>query len=741
MYIRYDDYSYADEDVAADYDYHFYVNSRLVSKNDNTWNFTTLRSETSIYKYPTVKSLILYDGKAKSFIQSAASVSGDQTVYYGVSTSQNSQPTNWYSDIDDLKVTATGEYYLWIKTDGNKTYKALSPTRCDKITVSNQASTFENYYFGNSDGTQSNPFVISDEEDWDFLCEALNYNDIFNRFSGKYFKLNNNITVSTMAGSSNHDFCGNFDGNNKTITFNGGNVSIDGAALFSYISNADDIAVTIKNLNVVTNITSSGTHTSGLVGRFWGELNIENCTVSGTINTSNKYACGFIGEENGMAHITNCVSSITVNSSISGDGTHGGFIGRTMKNTNCYIEGCIFNGKILTTNGTDRCSGFVGWHGGSTLEIKDSLYAPATLASDETWALSDSSATFARNGGTFTNCYYMSDFNDGTNFTAQGKQARSITKGDYVTQLNFSGMATAYNKSNITKYSNNSGIKYNDTFYAGSGDTVNLTLSHSNKTGYTFKNYTASAGTLNGTTLTMPNTNVVINTAWEINKYTVTWKNYDGTVLETDTNVPYGTTPTYNSATPTKASTSQYIYTFSGWSPSVSGVTGNTTYTAQFSEALNKYTVTWKNHDGTTLETDTNVVGGTIPEYNGETPTKDADDFYTYTFKGWDKTVTAVTGNVTYTAVYTKTPKNPITLTVCDDTRKNNSFPYFSEWNDSTTGSEQIYPSTMLADIANKELYSLTFYSSDDVETNVKGMQVYLAKVDYTTVTRWVDIP
>ena len=181
MYIRYDDYSYADEDVAADYDYHFYVNSRLVSKNDNTWNFTTLRSETSIYKYPTVKSLILYDGKAKSFIQSAASVSGDQTVYYGVSTSQNSQPTNWYSDIDDLKVTATGEYYLWIKTDGNKTYKALSPTRCDKITVSNQASTFENYYFGNSDGTQSNPFVISDEEDWDFLLSLINKDDIVYR--------------------------------------------------------------------------------------------------------------------------------------------------------------------------------------------------------------------------------------------------------------------------------------------------------------------------------------------------------------------------------------------------------------------------------------------------------------------------------------------------------------------------------------------------------------------------------
>ena len=65
--------------------------------------------------------------------------------------------------------------------------------------------------------------------------------------------------------------------------------------------------------------------------------------------------------------------------------------------------------------------------------------------------------------------------------------------------------------------------------------------------------------------------------------YTVTWKNWDGTVLKTDTNVANGTTPSYSGATPTKPSDASYNYTFNGWSPAITAVNGaNQTYTAQF---------------------------------------------------------------------------------------------------------------------------------------------------------------
>ena len=135
--------------------------------------------------------------------------------------------------------------------------------------------------------------------------------------------------------------------------------------------------------------------------------------------------------------------------------------------------------------------------------------------------------------------------------------------------------------------------------------------------------------------------------------YTITWENYDGTVLETDS-VAYGSTPTYDGATPSKDCTYQYTYTFSGWSPSVVAVTSDATYIAQFSSAINSYTITWENYDGTVLEVDS-VAYGSTPTYDGVTPTRVAVAQYSYVFSGWSPSVVAVTSDATYYAEFTET--------------------------------------------------------------------------------------
>ena len=68
-------------------------------------------------------------------------------------------------------------------------------------------------------------------------------------------------------------------------------------------------------------------------------------------------------------------------------------------------------------------------------------------------------------------------------------------------------------------------------------------------------------------------------------------------------------------------------------------------------EPTTKFTATWKNEDGSILQTNTHNYGD-LPSYIGLTPVKDSTLGYYYTFAGWDKNITYITENVVYTAKY-----------------------------------------------------------------------------------------
>ena len=179
--------------------------------------------------------------------------------------------------------------------------------------------------------------------------------------------------------------------------------------------------------------------------------------------------------------------------------------------------------------------------------------------------------------------------------------------------------------------------------YSGSTPTRAATAQYT----YTFKGWspTIVAATANAT-YTAQYTSTV-------RKYAIKFVNYDGTVLQ-NTQVAYGSTPSYTGSTPTKASDAQYTYTFKGWSPSVSSVTGTATYTAQYTSTVRKYAIKFVNYDGTVLQ-NTQVAYGSTPEYKGATPAKPATPKYTYTFKGWSPNIVAVKGGAIYTAQYDST--------------------------------------------------------------------------------------
>lgn len=139
-------------------------------------------------------------------------------------------------------------------------------------------------------------------------------------------------------------------------------------------------------------------------------------------------------------------------------------------------------------------------------------------------------------------------------------------------------------------------------------------------------------------------------------EYTVTFANWDGTVLQSG-KVAKGETPKYGGDEPTRPATAQCEYLFAGWEPEIVAVTSDVTYTAKYDETSRLFTVIWQNYDGTEFYRDVKVPYGTMPKFEGAEPTKPSDESYTYAFAGWEPTIAAVTGDATYTAKFTATPK------------------------------------------------------------------------------------
>ena len=227
--------------------------------------------------------------------------------------------------------------------------------------------------------------TINSAEDWNTFAAAVSNGTTY---IGEIVTLGTDITVSTMAGTSQtNSFKGTFYGGGHTLTFNA-TATADNCAPFGYVDGA-----MFKCLK-----------------------------VAGIISTGYKFAAGIAAHSYGNCTIQNCQSSVTVNSTISGDGTHAGFVAVHESGT-LTITNCLFEGSI-TGSSTTNCGGFVGWRN-ATLTFNNCLMA-GTMGISQT----DGSALFNRNGSsTLTNCYYDGSKSYGS-IAKQNATSTTVTGSD-----------------------------------------------------------------------------------------------------------------------------------------------------------------------------------------------------------------------------------------------------------------------------------------------------------------------
>ena len=169
------------------------------------------------------------------------------------------------------------------------------------------------------------------------------------------------------------------------------------------------------------------------------------------------------------------------------------------------------------------------------------------------------------------------------------------------------------------------------------------------------------ASSLNGEVITIPAANADA-TYWAVvskvkQQYTIAFFDENGTQLQSNS-LEYGAQPSCNYNGP--SDTSEWDYTFTGWSLTLGGVAlssiptviANANYYAAVSKTKQRYSVNFYDENGTLLET-VSYAYGDIPSY---TYTKQDTQEWDYTVLGWATSadgeplsaLPAVTGNASY---------------------------------------------------------------------------------------------
>ncbi|WP_204845169.1 GLUG motif-containing protein, partial [Sedimentisphaera salicampi] len=187
------------------------------------------------------------------------------------------------------------------------------------------------------EGTQENPFEISDSQDLVCLSNRLPDWD-------KYFALINDIDMVGEIYYPITTFSGSFDGSGFKIfnlEINGEDIGLRSQlGLFGFINGGEVRNLGIENAQITGSDNSR--YLGGLCG-FNSDGTIENCYATGDVSGDN-YLGGLCGENGGT--IENCYATGYVSGGYR-SGYLGGLCGRNYEGTieNCYATGSVSGGN------------------------------------------------------------------------------------------------------------------------------------------------------------------------------------------------------------------------------------------------------------------------------------------------------------------------------------------------------------------------------------------------------------
>lgn len=160
-----------------------------------------------------------------------------------------------------------------------------------------------------------------------------------------------------------------------------------------------------------------------------------------------------------------------------------------------------------------------------------------------------------------------------------------------------------------------------------------------------------------------------VDEEWKEQRFTITWKNWDGTeiksyiqdgseLIEVSYSVTYGTQAEFLGSNPTREPNIDYTYDFTGWTPALGKVTSDVTYTATYSKQPRKYTIIFTTEGGVEIERQF-LTHNELPVCEN-VPTKTG-----FTLQ-WEPALAAVTGDATYRATWLEEPPTEYAVTFFD---------------------------------------------------------------------------